>query len=375
VRGSGGARPVALLSHLDTVPADPSEWSVDPFAGIVEDGFVWGRGALDAKGVGVVHLLALVALAARAEPLPRDVILLATPDEETGGAEGAGWLARERADLLGGAEFLLTEGGGVQLQPEAPPIWNVAVVEKSPCWIRIRARGRAGHSSAPGRDQAVHRLVAALDRVRRVETPIRVVPEVARMFALLAPTAAPEDRAAWSDLRGALGEDDNFRRRFLANRGFGSLVRNTIAITVLEGAPRTNVLPSEAVAHVDARLLPGESCADFVTALAEVIDDSGIELETLLAFQSTASPVDTALFHAIERVAAELDPSALVLPRAIGGFTDAHWFRELGIVSYGFVPRWLEPGEAQGVHGVDERVSIENLERGVDALLRILDEL
>ncbi len=373
---SSPARPIVLLSHLDVVEADADEWTVPPFEGRIVDGQVVGRGALDAKGVGVIQLFALIELARRDQPLTRDIIWLATPDEESGGVYGAGWLTRERPELLQGAEYLLTEGGSIRAAtPDEPGIWGVAVTEKSPCWLELTARGPPGHSATPRPDAAVPRLIAALDSVRRIETRVRVVPEVQRMFATLAPVAREEDRAGYRDLATALAEDRAFRRRFLANPARNALVRNTISITVLEGSSSTTAAPATARAHLDARLLPGERCEDFSGAIANVVAEASVSVSILLSFPSNGSSTDTALYRAIERVAARKDPGAVVVPRLTAGFTDAHYFRDLGIVAYGFVPRWLSAEDTQGIHGSNERISIENLGRGVDALVAILEEL
>jgi acetylornithine deacetylase/succinyl-diaminopimelate desuccinylase-like protein len=375
LRGAGGRAPVVLLSHLDVVPAREEEWRDDPFAGVVRDGFVTGRGAQDAKGVAVVHLLALTELARRGAPLQRDVIFLSTPDEEAGGARGAGYLVRARPELLGGARYLLSEGGSVRTSDAGPAAWLVAVTEKSPCWLRLEVAGPPGHSSVPPDRPAVSRLVAALDRVGHLERPIRVVPEVARMFAALAPLAPPADAAGFADLERALADDTGFRQRFLAEPAYRALVHDTLAITVLEGASRTNVLPSRARAHLDARLLPGSSCGELAGAVRRSADDPNVEVEVLLAHEASSSPVEGALYRAIAGVAARQEPDAVVVPRVLAGFTDAHWFRERGIAAYGFVPRWHHPAEHRGVHGPDEQVSLENLERGVATLIEILDEL
>ena len=377
VKGSGKKRPVILHSHLDVVPANPAEWVVPPFDGLVGGGYVVGRGALDAKGITVVQLLALLKVSRRDTPLDRDVILLATPDEETGGQQGAGYITREHRVLLQDAEFLLTEGGGI-LEGESPmaSVWGIAVTEKTPCWLRIVARGTPGHSSSEPHDAAVPRLVGALEKIRNYESDYRVVPEVARMFAALAPYAREEDRKQLSDLAFWIDFDPTFRGRFLADRGQNALVRNTVAITVLEGGTQTNVMPLEASAHLDARLLPGETCNEFRSQIVDVIGDPRVEVETILAFDTgSSSPMDTELFRSIERVAKRVDPGSVVVPRAIAGFTDAHYFRGLGITSYGFVPRWLPPRESLGIHGPNERVSIKNLERGTQAMVAILEEL
>ena len=373
--GTGRARPIVLLSHLDVVPADPRGWLVDPFEGVVAGGYVVGRGALDAKGVSVVHLLALLELA-RKPPLARDVIFLATPDEETGGRFGAGYLASERPALLHDAEFLLTEGGGIlDGKRGAPDVWGVTITEKSPCWIRVTGLGEPGHSSAASGDGAIPRLVRALERIRTMETEVRVVPEVEAMFEARSELAPPGERFSWRNLGFSLDADPEFRARFLAVPAYNALVRDTVTMTVLDAGTRTNVVPAEASAHLDARLLPGESCRGFVGQLQQVVNDRNIDFKVLLAFGTRSSPVDTPLFHAIERVAAEIDPDALVVPQLIAGFTDAHYFRDLGVVAYGFAPRWLPPHETSGIHGPNERISVENLERGVRTLVRILETL
>ncbi len=376
IRGTGDRPGLVLLSHLDTVPADASEWSVDPYAGEIWDGFVWGRGALDAKGVTISHLMTLIEIAAAGIELERDLIFLATPEEETGGRAGAGWIVKNHPELLQGVGYLLTEGGGIQITRERdgtrPPVWGVTLTEKAPCWLELVARGRGGHSSAPTPDAAVPRLVAALDRIRRFEFPIRITPEVAEMFAALAPVASEWDRAGFENLAATLENDEGFRRRFLGNPGQNAIVRNTVSITVLEGAPKTNVAPPTARAQLDARLLPGERCSDIAQTLSRLIDDPSIRISEVLSFPTRASSRDTPLFRAIAEVADRQAQPGLVVPRMIGGFTDAHWFRELGIVAYGFVPRALTADEARRVHGVDERIAVDTLVASIRTTLDLV---
>ena len=376
LRGSGERRPIVLLSHLDVVPADPDAWQTDPFAGVREGDYVIGRGSLDAKGVSVVHLLTLLELTKRKRPLKRDVVFLATPGEESGGADGAGFIARERPDLLGGAEYLLTEGGGILIRgSDDPALWRVGVVEKSPCWLRVVAYGTPGHSSVPPLDAAVPRLIAALERVARIKSPVRVVPEVAQMYRTLAELAPPDDAAGYANLARHLEEDSTFRQRFMTLRFQAALVTNTLTVTVLEGSSRTNVLAPQAVAHIDARLLPGESCERLTQRVQDAIADPGITTEVLLSFEAHSSSADTPLYAAIEAVAAQSDPPARVVPSVTLGFTDAHYFRDVGVTSYGFTPRAMRREDSSGVHGHDERADVGSLAIAVTTLIEILEEL
>jgi acetylornithine deacetylase/succinyl-diaminopimelate desuccinylase-like protein len=376
VRGSGERRPIVLLSHLDIVPADPDAWRTDPFAGVREGDHVIGRGSLDAKGISVVHLLTLLELAKRESPLKRDVVFLATPDEESGGVDGAGFIARERPDLFRDAEYLLTEGGGILIRGSGDPtLWRIGVVEKSPCWLRVVAHGTPGHSSVPPLDAAVPRLIEALERVGRIVSPVRVVPEVAQMYRTLAKLAPPEDAAGYADLARYLAEDPSFRRRFMTLRFQAALVTNTLTVTMLEGSSRTNVLPSEAIAQIDARLLPGESCERLAQRVQAVIADPGISTEVLLSFESRSSSADTPLYAAIEAIAAKSDPPAHAVPSVSIGFTDAHYFRDVGVTSYGFIPRALRREDSSGVHGSDERADVGSLAAAVTTLIEILEEL
>ncbi|HEU4430397.1 MAG TPA: M20/M25/M40 family metallo-hydrolase [Myxococcota bacterium] len=376
VPGNGSRPPLVLLSHLDVVAASEPGWAVDPFAGVEGGGTVVGRGALDAKGVAVAHLFALIELSRRERPLERDVILLATPDEETGGALGAGLIARDHRELLRGASYLLTEGAGI-LPGDAgnPDVWGVAFTEKTPCWVRLTARGVPGHGSVGSESGAGHRLVRALSRVLAMPHELRVTPEVAQMFARMASLAPREERRQWRELRGSLGLNPSFRERFLADPGRRALVQNTIAITMLKGSDSPNVIAAEASATLDARLLPGENCRAFADTIAGAVDDPTVELEIVLDLPALSSPTQSPLMSAIERVAERSRPRGHVVPRVIAGFTDAHYFRALGITAYGFVPRRLRLQDTLGIHGPNERVSLENLELSIRATVAIAEEL
>ena len=376
--GRGTRRPVVLLSHLDVVPADPRGWRHPPFAGVRAGGRVWGRGAIDAKGVAAVHAMTLVTLKRRGVVLDRDVILLATADEERGGAAGAGWVTRMRPELVAGAEFLVTEGDHVRARRTAggrhTRVVQVAVAEKTPCWLRLTAAGSAGHGSLPPSATAVTRLVRALDRLVAEPTPIRVVPSVARYFAALAALEEEPLRSRLVRLDEALA-DPVFRVAFLEHPRQAALVRATLTPTVLAGSPKTNVIPPEASAEVDARLLPGDDPAAFVERARRIVADPAVRIETVLSFTASSSDPESALVDAVRVLARTQLDGAPVVPSVLAGFTDSHWFRDLGVASYGFVPWVLGEDDQETVHGTDERVAEANLRDAVVRMVVLLTAL
>jgi acetylornithine deacetylase/succinyl-diaminopimelate desuccinylase-like protein len=372
LKGAGGSRPIVLLNHLDVVPANASEWTVPPFTGAVRDGFVYGRGALDCKGVGTVDAMAMLLLKRQGITLRRDVIFMGTAGEETGGQAGAGWMVANHFDKLGDAEFVLNEGGDIHIAADGKATYEVAVAEKTPCWLRLTATGDAGHGSAPPPHTAVTRILDALDRVRRLPQPVHVTPEVQAYYAAHAVTETGGRRAQLRDLRAAL-KDESFRKTFLGDRHDAALVRNTIAATVLNGSQKTNVIPHSASAELDCRLLPGEDPERFVRTIKDAIADPLVSVEVLLNFPSSSSPTDTALYRSVSQLARR--EGLLVMPAVLTGFTDSHYFREKGIASYGFVPFALTDEDGSREHGIDERLSTANLRGGIRRLIELLQVL
>lgn len=371
--GSGEKKPLILLHHMDVVPAQVENWDLEPFSGVVKDGHVHGRGAIDCKGTAVVQFLAMALIKRHAVGLKRDIIFLGTGDEETGGQHGAGWFVDTHFDRIQDAEFLLTEGGSIHQDGETSS-YSVSVAEKAPCWIRLTAKGRAGHGSVPRPDSAVTRLLRALTNIQTYTAPVKVVPAVQAYFSALAERENDETAAQYRNLERALA-DPAFRQTFIAQPRHNALIRNTISPTVLSGSQKTNSVPAQATAELDCRLLPGEDCRHFVATLTEVIDDPHVELTVLLNFPPAASAADTPLFRAISAVAKRHHPEALVLPSLLTGFTDSHYFRKKGIVSYGFSGIALQAGEDYGVHGPNERIPLASLSQATRILFEVLQEL
>lgn len=362
---------IALAHHMDVVPAVASAWSVPPFAAVQRDGMLWGRGALDDKAGGILSLLT-VLMAKRLEvALPYDLVFLALADEEAGGGQGARYLTAHKPELLRDVAFVLNEGGGIMQLPEGRALYQVEVAQKAPLWLRLIARGTAGHGSAPSANTATARLVRALGRLAEHEFPVQVLPEVQELYAGKAASLPEVLRDGARDLRTAL-ERPAFRDAFLHDAHHAALVRNTLAISMLHGSDKENVIPGEASAVLDMRLLPGQDAAAVRGEVIALIADPNVEVETLLSWTAHSSPRDTPLFHAIEAQAAARDPGAPVLANVLGGFTDCNAFRAQGITCYGYMPLRLAPHAFAGIHGNDERIPTAALGDAVVTWLELL---
>jgi acetylornithine deacetylase/succinyl-diaminopimelate desuccinylase-like protein len=285
---------------------------------------------------------------------------------------GTAWMVEHKRELLEGAEYLINEGGENILEKGAVPFWGVDVAEKTPLWLRLVARGKAGHGSVPMRDAATHRLARALARVANYETPLRVLPEAQRELCEQARVRRPREAERFCHLERSL-RDPAFRRRVTSNPDWNYLLRNTITLTVLRGGPQTNVVPAEATAELDVRLLPGEDPRKFIRELRQAIGDPAMEVQPILTpALSLASPVDNELWRVFKQVIARHFPRARVTPRLLASSTESPTYRQLGIAAYGFCPFVSTPEEANTSHGTDERISIEAYRQGLRVLYEVL---
>jgi acetylornithine deacetylase/succinyl-diaminopimelate desuccinylase-like protein len=368
LRGTGRhAKALVLLSHIDVVPANPKEWQVPPFSGQIHDGEIWGRGTLDDKGPGVIDLMAMIALKRAGVLLNRDVIFLATGDEEEGGKFGAAWMVAHQASIYSDAGYLLNEGGGIITRPNGRKYYAVSLSEKTPLWLRLTAVGDAGHAAVPPDNTAVTRLIAALDRLEVYRAPIRVIDPVRDYFRAIAQLdgGPPE----LSNLAVAL-RNVAFASKFVSVPRQNALVRDTFTPTVLSGSQKTNIVPATAYAEIDSRLLPGDDPQQIVADLRKVIADDTIKIDVLLNFPAESSPRKSELMTAIVKLAAT--DNTVVVPMMIAGFTDSHYFRAQGLDCYGFIPIEAAPAEERGVHGVNERVAAKELGAAVRRMIELL---
>ena len=350
--GSGAARPFMLLNHTDVVPVEREYWDEDPFAGQIKDGFIWGRGALDMKGLGVAELMAFLTLKRQGVPLARDLVFFAVADEEAGGQFGIEWLERRHPETLD-AEYVINEGGGgvTGLFGVERPVFTVAVTEKGPLWLRLVAEGRPGHASIPHEDNALDRLVRALYQIQTWNRDLTVSPLLSEYFARLRRANVFQGDPTVEGLRRAAEEDPRVR----------ALLVNTISATTTTAGIKHNVIPARAEATLDCRLLPGVRPDDFQRELEGVIADPKVQVERVFAGWSEANPFETDLFRVIEDVVREHVEDAVVVPGVTAGFTDSRVLRNRGILSYGFSGGLNDPEISKTVHGHNERVSLESL--------------
>lgn len=373
--GPAGAAPALMLvHHTDVVPAEASDWSVPPFAGVTRDGYVWGRGSLDNKGMGIAHLVACLMLKRLGVPLDRDVVFLAVADEESGGEYGARWLLQHEPDWFRGIGYALNEGGAIIDAGQGHAMYSVELAQKAPLWLRVTAHGTSGHGSAPEPNTAAAVLVRALARLAAYQFPTLVIPEVQAMFQARAQALSEAKRAPFRDLAASL-KQPKFRDEFMQNPRDAALVHNTLAITQLTGSAKENVISGQASAVLDMRLLPGQNVDAVLADVRRVMAEPSLQIEPLLSWAAQRSPRDTPLFAAIEALAKTRDPGAPVMANVIGGFTDCNAFRAANIVCYGFHPMRLNLTDLHGIHGKDEKIQLTALAESVAGLHALFEQL
>jgi len=376
-RLEGGDKPaLVLLQHTDVVPADPRYWTTDPLSGEIRDGYVWGRGTLDMKGTGISQLAAFIALHRAKVPLNRDVILVATADEEAGGMYGAGWLLENRPEVFAGAGLLINEGDG-GVERDGTISFGVEVTQKVPVWLRLKAVDTPGHGSMPRATSSVTRIVEALNRIREHEFPARIIPPVDGMFKGLSASMVDDvDNAEWalaySDMSQAIQQEDFLSRLQEKSPFLHALTRDTCSMTRFEGSNKINVVPPEATAEIDCRMLPDRPAEALIEDIRSLLDGTGVEVEVIMAFTPAVSPTDNELYQAIEKVIAEQYAGARITPSVSTGFTDSHFTRDAGIDSYGFDPSITPEAEWSRIHGNDERISVAEFRQGLRDMQAII---
>jgi len=365
LRGDGSKRPIMLCNHTDVVPVEEQYWSVPAFAGLVQDGRVYGRGAVDMKGCGVMQLMAMLVLKREGVPLKRDVVFCAVPDEEAGSDYGMAWLCEHRPDIVD-VEYELSEGAGgtTRFGRQETRLFSVATNEKDICWLKLTAVGRPGHGSVPHEDNSAVYLVRALERLVDWERPLVFTPD----------TEAYLDRLAEAGLMPPRSDRKAVEERIRRSPELLAMFQNTLNLTMLQAGIKANVIPARSEAVIDCRLLPGQSKRDWIRQVRERVGDERVSVELLSPDhgEPEAVPWDTELFRTITSVVKEAMEDAVVVPGMTIGGTDNRFLRERGIPAYGFIPCLLSPEERRGFHGNDEFLTVENLNLGCELMYEIV---
>jgi len=359
------AGPLLLHGHLDVVPAESDDWTVHPFSGEIQDGYLWGRGAVDMKDFDAM-LLSVVRARARAGAVPpRPVVLCFTADEEAGGHQGAEQIVLHRPELLEGCTEAIGEVGGFSATVRGKRVYLIEAAEKGMAWMRLTATGHAGHGSMRHPDNAVTALSAAVARIGAHEWPVRLTPSMQVLLSAIGELAGVE---ATPENAETLVEEFGSATRML-----GAVIRNTTNPTMLSAGYKVNVVPGEATAHVDGRFLPGYE-DEFFDTLAELVGD-GIRIDYVSKQHGLETTFDGDLVDAMTAALLSEDPDSLVAPYLMSGGTDAKHWHKLGIRSFGFAPLRLPADlDFTGLfHGVDERVPTDALEFGARVFDRFLD--
>ena len=379
LRGTGEKPRLLLLSHLDVVAANPAEWRVNPFGGEIKDGFVWGRGALDMKGMTAIEVMALKLLKRNNVNLKGDVILAATADEEMGGAKGAEFLlGKHHKEVF--AEYVLNEGGGSSIATSNKNVFTVNTAEKGLIWLKVKARGTPGHGSMPDMaDNAVTRMNSVLALLDKYRGRVELVPVVRQFLSELAeedqhlrfPLTRILENPQESDLvlaeldKTAPAIADEIRPR----------LRMTITPTMISGGVKENVIPSECMAVFDCRVLPGQATGQVLDLIKDLLKDVGLDklsFEIIQAQEPSESPAETPLYKTIRNVLTDFEPGCGVAPVLMTGGTDSRFFRRAGSICYGFHPLRSETRFGEKAirrdHGANERISVENLVFGTTVL-------
>ncbi|MEC7240026.1 MAG: M20/M25/M40 family metallo-hydrolase [Myxococcota bacterium] len=372
LEGSGTEGPLCLVSHIDVVPAEPENWSIPPDQGRLHAGAIWGRGALDMKAVGALHLQAFRMLGRLDLPLQRDVVLIAVADEEVGN-RGIQQLIHDHWDQLG-CSHAINEGGIGLVDPifEDQNLYAISVGEKGVLWVRISVSGDPGHGSTPRPNQSPNLLLDTINRILE-PSPDFSPPEAFLELARIA--GQHQGGFAGLLLQRPFAVRHLLKRRFLRNPITAAGTTNTINLTGLEGAVAPNVVPSESSALLDIRLLPGTSTDDMLQTLQDRINDDRVTIEILTAREAEVSPMDDPVYHALAKASERFTPGAIAAPAISVGFTDSVFLRQQGVHAYGLAPFLLTEEEIQGMHGNDERISLENLARGLRITWAALLEL
>jgi len=369
------ANALLLDAHLDVVGVDASKWTVDPFAAVVRDGYLYGRGSIDDKGMLAANLATIVALKRSAARLGRDIIFLATADEEQGGTASIKFVIEKYWDKIACA-YAINEGGRVLLKDGKVQYIGIQASEKVPYNVTVTATGTSGHASVPRPDNPVVHLAAAIAKLGAYQAPAQPNTITRRFFEQLAKVEDDEIGKWMRALEQPERSDQAAKHLSEQSPVWNSMLRDTIAPTILRAGVRQNVVPSEATANLNIRLLPGHSIDELISQFGKIVNDPQIRFQLAPDSGENAPPSDpdSALYKSIERVSAQEFPGAITLPLLGTGATDSAQLRLHKVQAYGLVPFPLTEADDLRLHGDDERIPLDSFRKGVAFLYHIVSD-
>lgn len=361
--------PLLLLGHLDVVYAAANAWQYPPFGGVIAHDYIWGRGALDMKGLLVMQIMALLLIQRQGQALQRDLMLLAVADEESQSTYGLGWLLESWEERLRPG-YVINEGG-CGISSEIGPLFLVAAGEKGYCDVHVRAAGRGGHAALPHSAQAILSLVHALVKLEKYRAPLRLTATTRAAFERIPPFQGNGGRHL---LRPGLTDSWLGSKLIdtLAPRALTYSLRNTFTASVLRAGEKSNVIPAEAEAILNCRVLPGVSAEELLAELRIALGDAELDLAAEDFSPGNESPLDTSLYRHIAAVLRQNHPEARVIPYLMPATSDSRFFRAMSVPTYGITPVFLSSTELESIHGDNERISLQNLEIGMRNLYQIV---
>lgn len=370
--GQGKAPPLLLYGHVDVVTTENQTWQYPPFEGKEADGFIWGRGALDMKGGVAMMLAAFLRAKVEGLKLPGDVILAIVGDEETFGPFGAKYLVENHSDLFDGVRYAISEFGGFTFYIGKKRFYPIQIAEKQVCWMKATVRGPGGHGSMPVHGGAMAKLSRLLQKLDKHPLPVHVTPPARLMINSIASGIGGLSGLIFRQLTNPLLTNSVLKLLGEGARIFDPLLHNVVSASLLRGSDKINVIPSEISVGLDGRLLPGYQPDDLIKELRQIIGNE-IEIEVIQHEQKPAEP-DMGLFDTLTGILREADPDGIPIPFFLSGTSDARLFSQLGIQTYGFLPMQF-PEEfkfVQTIHAADERIPIETIGFGTNAIYELL---
>ncbi|MBT3320786.1 MAG: M20/M25/M40 family metallo-hydrolase [Anaerolineae bacterium] len=368
--GRGEAPPLLLYGHVDVVTTVGQKWTHPPFDGLIEDGMIWGRGAIDMKGGIAMMVSALLRAHTSGEKLPGDIILAIVPDEEVDGSHGARFLIENHADLFEGVRYAIGEGGGVTIQMGGEKFYTVMVAEKQICSVRATVRGKAGHGSMPRRGGATAKLAKMLDSLENQRLPVHITSVTKQMLSTIGNSLSFPTNLGMKMLLNPTFTDRMLDA--LGNKGLliNPLLHNTVSPNIIRGGNKINVIPAEISVDLDGRLLPQFTPDDMLAELSALLGDD-VELE-VTHYDKGAGEPDMTLYPLLADILEKADPSGTPIPMLLSGVTDGRFFSRIGIQTYGYLPMDIESELIDTIHAANERVPVEAMEFGTNAISEVL---